>query len=79
MTSVTKKILIFLLLMGVIAGIGWFGRRAYKASVERHLVAQAGDYLGKKDFPNAALCLERALQMNPLRLFGPIPAIGSSV
>jgi predicted Zn-dependent protease len=66
MTSVTKKILIFLLLMGVIAGIGWFGRRAYKASVERHLVAQAGDYLGKKDFPNAALCLERALQMNPL-------------
>src|SRR5882724_780233 len=66
MTSFARKTLIFVAVMAVVAGAGWFGRRAYKTTVERRLVTQARDYLAKKDFHNTALCVQRALQLNPL-------------
>jgi predicted Zn-dependent protease len=56
----------FLLAMIALAIFAWFGRKSYKEATERKLVTQARRYLEKKDFPNAALCLQRALQLNPL-------------
>ena len=66
MTSFVRKTLIFIAVIAVVAGAGWFGRKAYKTTMERRLVAQAQDYLAKKDFHNAALCVQRALQLNPV-------------
>jgi predicted Zn-dependent protease len=66
MKSFAKKILIFITVMLLVAGAGWFGRKAYKNSAQRRLVAQARDYLAKKDFRNTALCVQRALQLNPI-------------
>jgi Flp pilus assembly protein TadD len=66
MNSLTRKILICLLLMMVIAAGGWFGRKAYKKITERRLVAQARQYLAKQDWANTGLCLRRALQVNPM-------------
>ena len=66
MQGLTKKFLIFLLAMGVVACAGWFGRKAYKSATERRLVSQASLYLRTNDFRNAELCLRRALQVNPM-------------
>lgn len=66
MKSFAKKTLIFVVVMAVVAGAAWFGRKAYKKTVERSLVAQAREYLAKKDFRNTALCVQRALQLNPV-------------
>ena len=66
MNSLIKKALIFLLVMAVVAAGGWYGRKAYKKATERRAVAEAGHYLEKNDIRNAALCLQRALQVNPL-------------
>jgi tetratricopeptide (TPR) repeat protein len=66
MNNLTKKMLIFLLVMAAIAAIGWLGRKTYKSATERRLVAQAQRYLAKKDFQSASLCLQHALQLNPL-------------
>src|SRR5215467_6170563 len=66
MNGLTKKVLIFVLVMGAVAFTGWFGRKAYKHATERRLVSQAGRYLGTNDFRNAELCLRRALQINPM-------------
>jgi predicted Zn-dependent protease len=68
MNSLTKKFLIFVLVMGAVAATGWFGRKAYKRSTERRLVTQAGQYLKTNDLRDAELCLRRALQVNPLSL-----------
>jgi len=68
MTGLTKKFLIFVLVMGVVAATGWFGRKAYKRASERRLVIQAGQYLRTNDFRNGELCLRRALQVNPQSL-----------
>jgi predicted Zn-dependent protease len=54
-----------LLVMALVAAVGSFGRQAYKKVSESKLVAQAGKCLEKKDFKNAALCLQRALQISP--------------
>ena len=66
MKSIAKKILIFLAVMAVVALAGWFGRKAYKKAQEHSLIAQAKQYFDKKDWRNGELCLQRALQVNPL-------------
>jgi len=48
-----------------VAAAGWFGRKAYKRHSEHRLIAQAAEYVAKKDLRNAGLCLRRALQINP--------------
>ena len=66
MKSFSKKLLIFAAVMAVVAGAGWFGRKAYKKTMERRLVSQSREYLARKDFHNASLSLQRALEMNPV-------------
>jgi predicted Zn-dependent protease len=73
MKSLAVKALVILLLMSVVAAAGWFGRRAYQAATERRLTAQARQFLATNDLRNAALCLQRALQINPMSA----PASGS--
>ena len=68
MNDLTKKGLIFALVMAVVAGVGWYGRKAYKSATEQRLVTEARQYLQGKDPRNAALCLQRALQVNPMSL-----------
>jgi predicted Zn-dependent protease len=65
MNSLTKKLLVFLLVMAAVAAAGWFGRKAYKKHREHRLLAQAAQCLEKKDLRSASLCLRRALQVNP--------------
>src|SRR6266704_2812048 len=65
MKSLSKKILMLALVMTVVGVAGWFGRKAYKKVTEYKLVARAGQYVKAKDYPNAGLCLRRALQINP--------------
>lgn len=66
MKSFGKKILIFVAVMALVAAAGWFGRKAYKKTTERRLVSQATQYLAAKDFHDASLCLQRALELNPV-------------
>src|SRR5436190_5542558 len=65
MNGITKRILIFALVMSVVAAGGWFGRKAYKHSRESRLIEEAHQYLNNKDFKNGELCLRRAMQINP--------------
>lgn len=65
MKSFVRKILIFVAVMAVVAGAGWFGRKTYKKTMETRLVSQARGYLAGKDFHNASLSLQRALELNP--------------
>jgi hypothetical protein len=71
MTGLFKKLVIFGLAMVLVAAVGWFGRKAYRATVEHRLIAQAALFSKTNDFRNAELCLRRALQVNPLS----VPAI----
>ena len=66
MKSLTKNILIFAAVMAAVAVAGWFGAKAYKKTMERRLVSQGRDYFAKKDFHNASLSLQSALELNPL-------------
>lgn len=66
MNGLIKRLLIFVAAMAVVAGAGWFGRKAYKHSLEHRLVTQAAAFSKTNDFRNAELCLRRALQVNPL-------------
>jgi Flp pilus assembly protein TadD len=66
MNSLVKKMLVFLMVMAVVGVAGWFARKAYKHHTEHREVARATEYLDKKDVRNAALCLQRALQINPM-------------
>jgi predicted Zn-dependent protease len=66
MNSFLKKTLIFVVVMLVVAVAGWGGRKAYKKATERRLLAETAQYLQKNDFRNAGLCLQRALQVNPM-------------
>jgi len=68
MNSLTKKLLIFALVMAALGAAGWFGRKVYRSTTEHRLVRQANQYLEKKDLRNASLCLEHALQINPSSL-----------
>ena len=66
MNGLTRKVLIFALVMAAVAAAGWVGRKAYKKVIERRLVAQARGYLAKKDWRGGGLCLQRALQVEPM-------------
>ena len=66
MNGIVRKTSIFVAILFVVAAGGWFGRKAYKKATEHRLVSEAATYLQKKDLRNASLCLERALQVNPL-------------
>ena len=68
MNGLVKKMLVFLLVMALVAAGGWYGRKAYKKATERRAIAEAGRCLKKKDGRNAVLCLQRALQVNPISL-----------
>ncbi len=66
MKNRTAKTLLFVLLMSAVAAAAWFARRAYQAATVRRLTAQARQCLGTNDLRTAALCLQRALQINPM-------------
>jgi predicted Zn-dependent protease len=66
MNSLFRKALIFAVVMAVLAAGGWFGRKAYKKVTERRLLSQARQCMEKKEWRNAGLSLERALQVNPV-------------
>jgi Flp pilus assembly protein TadD len=66
MNSLTKKVLIFALALAAVATVGWFGRKAYRVATEHRLIAEARQYLAKKDLHDASFCLQRALQVNPM-------------
>jgi predicted Zn-dependent protease len=66
MNGLTKKVLVFVLVMAAVAATGWVGRKAYKRASEHRLIAQSDRYLATNDFKNAELCLRRALQVNPM-------------
>lgn len=68
MNSFLKKTLIFVAVLAIVASAGWFGRKAYKKSAEHRLILQAHQYLEQKDLRNTALCLQRAMQINPLSI-----------
>jgi Flp pilus assembly protein TadD len=74
MSGIARKALIFITVMTVVATAGWFGRKAYKKAAEHRLLAQASQYMQKKDLRNTALCLQRAWQVNPLS-----PAVANSM
>lgn len=65
-----KKALIFLLVMTAVAACCWVGRKAYKKSMEHHLIAQAHQYLAKKDLRGTTLCLQRVMQIDPFNIEG---------
>jgi len=66
MNGLIKKSLIFVAVMTVVAASGWFGRKAYKHSMEHRLLLQASQSIAQKDWRKTNLCLQRALQINPL-------------
>jgi len=68
MNGFLKKTLIFVFVMTLVALGGWFGRKAYQKAAEHRLIAAAGKYLEKQDSRNASLCLQRALQINPVNV-----------
>jgi Tfp pilus assembly protein PilF len=65
MNAFTRKTLIFIAVMAVVGFGGWFGRKVYRKATESRLLSEAGTYLDKRDLPNASLCLQRALQIDP--------------
>ncbi len=70
MNSLTKKALIFALVMATVAAVGWFGRKAWKNHTERNLIAQARQYMAQNDWHNSDLCLRRVIQINPMSVEG---------
>src|SRR5271154_214205 len=70
MTGLTKKILIFVVVMAAVAAFGWFGRKAWKHYTEKNLITQARADFAKKDLRDADLCLRRVLQINPMSVEG---------
>ncbi|HEX3628036.1 MAG TPA: hypothetical protein VH280_21710 [Verrucomicrobiae bacterium] len=65
MNAFARKTVIFVVVMLAIGCAGFLGRRIYQKTTEHRLVADAGQYLQKRDLRNASLCLQRALQINP--------------
>ena len=70
MNGLTKKALIFALVMATVAAVGWFGRKAWKNYTERNLIAQARQYIAQNDWHNSDLCLRRIIQINPMSVEG---------
>ncbi|MBC8094639.1 MAG: hypothetical protein H7Y43_02395 [Akkermansiaceae bacterium] len=83
MNGFVRRTLICALALSVVGAAGWFGRKAYQHGKERRLIGEAGEFMARKDLRNASLCLQRALQVNPLnpessRLMGEVlDAVGS--
>jgi Flp pilus assembly protein TadD len=65
MNGLVKKALIFFAVMALVGAAGWFGRKAYKHSVEHRLLEQAGESIKNRDWRTTDLCLQRVLQINP--------------
>src|SRR5262249_48799183 len=65
MQKIFRTSTILILAMTLLAVAGWFGRKAYKVRTVRRLLEQASQFIDKKDFNNATLCLQRAHQINP--------------
>src|SRR5579872_5017049 len=70
MNGFLKRTIISVLVIAAVIAGGWFGRKAYKKATERRLLTEAQQYLDKKDFANASLCLRRLLQVNPISAKG---------
>jgi predicted Zn-dependent protease len=66
MNGFARKTLIFVVVMTIVAAAGWGGRKAYKKATEHRLLAATSRYLAARDFRNAGLCLQRALEINPM-------------
>jgi predicted Zn-dependent protease len=66
MTNLTRKMMLLLVGMIAIAAIGWFGRKAYRQYTARHFVAQSREDMKKGNWRDAGMCLQRALQVNPM-------------
>ena len=64
MNSHLKKGLLVVVVMVLLVAAGCFGRRVCRKATERHWVAKATWYLGKRDARNAVVCLQRALAVN---------------
>jgi Flp pilus assembly protein TadD len=65
MTSLTRKILILLLVMTAVGAGSWFGHKAYGKYIEGKFVTQARQRINKGDWKNAWMSLQRAMQVNP--------------
>lgn len=70
MTGLTKKVLIFVVVMAAVAASAYFGRKAWKHYTEKNLLAQARADIAKRDLRDADLCLRRVMQIDPLSLAG---------
>ncbi len=60
-----KKLLIFLAMVLVLAGIMWSGRPLYRHWQGRRLIAQSQQFLATNDFRDAALTARLAIDLNP--------------
>jgi predicted Zn-dependent protease len=70
MTGLTKKVLIFAVVMAAVAASAYFGRKAWKHYTEKNLLTQARADIAKRDLRDADLCLRRVMQIDPLSLAG---------
>src|SRR5215472_2056286 len=68
MNPFTRKTLIFVAVILAIGCVGFLGRRIYQKATVHRLAAEAAQYLQKQDLPNASLCLQQALQINPVNV-----------
>jgi predicted Zn-dependent protease len=66
MNGFVRKTLIFVVVMAIVAAAGWGGRKVYKKATEHRLMTEASRYLEAKDYRNAGLCLQRALEINTM-------------
>lgn len=65
MNRLLKKLLITGIVLSIVVVAGYFTRKAFKRSRVQSLVSQADNYLAEKDWRNAQLCLQRALELIP--------------
>ncbi|MDX1953408.1 MAG: hypothetical protein SFY81_14615 [Verrucomicrobiota bacterium] len=68
MQSLGKKLIIITVVLALLGIGGFFGRKAYKKTVERRLVRETKEYLEQKNWRGASLTLRRSLQLNPHNL-----------
>lgn len=66
MKGLVNKIAIFVAVMALVAGAVWFGRKAYKRTMEHRLISQGREALEKKNFRDAALFAQRTVQVDPM-------------
>ena len=54
--------------MAFVAVAGWAGRKAYLRATMHRVLAEAGQYIEKRDFKSASLCLRQALSLNSVNV-----------